>query len=195
METGQKSALLRQWVEEYTDDLLNWAYHKTSNLTLAEDLTQDTFLVAHQRMDHFRKESSPKTWLFAILKNKIIDHYRRQYKTPAPVDINHFREEGFTPFDSEEKWISHHAPVHWESNDQQLLDNPAFSKILEYCMGVLPSKWRLALELKFFQEKKGDAISQELGMSTSNYWQVVHRAKLQLRDCLEVNWFKNRKDD
>ncbi len=187
--------MLRQWVDDYTDDLLNWAYQKTSNLSLAEDLTQDTFLVAHQRMDHFRKESTPKTWLFAILKNKIIDYYRRQFKQPASVSINHVREEGFTPFDSDEKWISHHAPAHWERNDQQLLDNPDFSKTLEYCMEVLPSKWRLALELKFFQEKKGDAISQELGMSTSNYWQVVHRAKLQLRDCLEVRWFKNRKDD
>jgi RNA polymerase sigma factor (sigma-70 family) len=121
MKTEQKLTLLSQWVEDYTDDLLNWAYLKTSNLALAEGLTQDTFLVAHQRIDHFRKESAPKTWLFAILKNKIIDHYRKQFKTPASVDINHFREEGFTPFDSDEKWISHHAPVHWESNDQHLL--------------------------------------------------------------------------
>ncbi len=190
MSTEKKSALLGQWVEEYTDDLLSWAYHKTSNLALAEDLTQDTFLVAHQRMDRFRHESSPKTWLFAILKNKIIDYYRGQFKNPASIDIDHVREEGFTPFDADEKWISHHAPVHWESSEQHVLDNPDFMKILDHCMEILPPKWRAALELKFFSGKKGDTISQELGITASNYWQVVHRAKLQLRDCLEANWFK-----
>lgn len=193
MSIEEKTALFGQWVEQYTDDLLNWAYHKTSNLAVAEDLTQDTFLVAYQRMGRFREESSPRTWLFAILKNKIIDYYRGEFKNPD-INIQDIKEEGFTPFDSDEKWINHHAPVYWENTDEYLLDNADFRKILGYCLGLLPLRWKAALELKYFTHKKGDVISQELGISSSNYWQIVHRAKLQLRDCLEANWFKKQKD-
>lgn len=193
MSTEEKTALFGQWVEQYTNDLLNWAYHKTSNLAVAEDLTQDTFLVAFQQMGCFREESSPKTWLFAILKNKITDYFRGQFKN-RNINIQDIKEEGFTPFDSDEKWISQHAPLYWDNTDEHELDNTDFRQILGYCLKLLPSRWKAALELKYFTHKKGDVISQELGISTSNYWQIVHRAKLQLRDCLEVNWFKNQKN-
>ncbi len=195
MTHGKKKAIILQWVEDYTEDLLNWVYQKTSNQVLAEDLTQDTFLAAFQQIDRFRKDSSPKTWLFAILKHKIIDYYRGQFKNPIKGRIEHVRIEGFHPFNADEKWISHNAPVDWESNDQYLLNNPDFLKILGYCMDSLPTKWRAALELKYFTVKKGVDISQELGITASNYWQVIHRAKLQLRNCLETNWFKKRKDN
>jgi len=46
------------------------------------------------------------------------------------------------------------------------------------------------IRLKFLDEKKGEQICQELGLSTTNYWQLIHRAKLQLRDCLEKYWFR-----
>lgn len=93
---------------------------------LAEDLTQDTFLAAFQRIDRFRKDSSPKTWLFAILKHTIIDYYRGQFKNPIKARIEHVRIEGFYPFNADKKWISHNAPVDWESKDQHLLNKPDF---------------------------------------------------------------------
>ena len=142
MSNKNKSTLLRQWVDDYTNDLLNWTYHKTSNLAVAEDLTQDTFLVAYQQMGRFREESSPRTWLFAILKNKIIDYYRGQFKKSDSIDFQYLKEEGFTPFDSDEKWISHHAPVYWESSDEHVLDNMEFRKMLGCFMGLLPYCWR-----------------------------------------------------
>jgi RNA polymerase sigma-70 factor (ECF subfamily) len=39
-------------------------------------------------------------------------------------------------------------------------------------------------------DKKTEEICQELGISTTNYWQMMHRAKLQLRECIDENWFK-----
>lgn len=68
------------WFELYSDDLYNWAYHKTSKSEVAEDMVQDTFLSVIKYFDSFREESNPKTWLIAILNNKIIDYYKKEAK-------------------------------------------------------------------------------------------------------------------
>ena len=75
-------ATFTQWVEDHTEEMLAWAYNKLSDKQLAEDLVQDTFLAALQSMDKFKGDSKPKTWLLSILNNKIIDHYRRQARSP-----------------------------------------------------------------------------------------------------------------
>ena len=57
-------------------------------------------------------------------------------------------------------------------------------------MGELPTSWFAAINLKYLEEKKGEIICQELQITPTNFWQILHRAKLQLRKCLEVHWFK-----
>lgn len=57
-------------------------------------------------------------------------------------------------------------------------------------MQKLPLAWSSTLQLKYLNEKVGKEICQDLGISTSNYSQILHRAKLQLRHCLEHHWFK-----
>ena len=73
--------LLPQWVESYTENLHSWAFHKVSDGELAKDLVQDTFLAAAEKIESFKGDSSPKTWLFSILNHKIIDHYRKNDTT------------------------------------------------------------------------------------------------------------------
>lgn len=73
--------------------------------------------------------------------------------------------------------------------DTPLLDKPEFRQTLQDCMYKLPSKWRSIIELKHLEEKEGKDICQHLGLSSTNYWQILHRTKLQLRSCLELNWF------
>lgn len=75
---NNKTIDLNELVEQYTDDLYSWAFHKVSDTEIAKDLVQDTFLTAAEKIGTFKGNSSPKTWLFAILKNKIIDHYRKK---------------------------------------------------------------------------------------------------------------------
>ncbi len=43
--------------------------------------------------------------------------------------------------------------------------------------------------LRFVEEVSGEQICQQLGITSANYWVIIHRAKLQLRKCLEKNWF------
>lgn len=174
-----------KWVEEYTDILYSWAYHKTSNKEVAEDLVQETFLAAYNSFNRFKGDSSPKTWLISILNNKINDHYRAEYKKP----IQQF--EIFDQlFDDKGHWTKDGAPKHWsDTEDKHLLDDYAFKKVLQECLERLPQGWFSAINLKFLEEKKGKEICQELGITDTNFWQILHRAKLQLRKCLEFNWF------
>jgi RNA polymerase sigma-70 factor (TIGR02943 family) len=180
------------WVEKYSDALYSWALHKTSDQALAEDLVQDTFLAAHQAAGSFEGKSSAKTWLFSILNHKILDHYRSKSRKSM-----HFTSEQSGNRDTslegtfveDGHWMVSERPQAWDTDDSHLLDSPDFQKILADCLGKLPDNWSSVMHLKFLDEKEGTKICQDLNISPSNFWQILHRAKLQLRKCLETNWF------
>jgi len=178
---------LNDLVEKYTDDLYSWAYHKVTDGELAKDLVQETFLAAAQNIKTFKGNSSPKTWLFAILNNKITDYYRKKVNQTVSIDHRLFSNL----FDEQGSWKKEKRPQNWYEEEKNLLDDTDFQQILEDCLDKLPEHWNSAMKLKYLLSKKGDEICQELGISRTNYWQIIHRAKLQLRDCIEDNWFKN----
>ena len=194
-DTTSTSSTIKSWVELYSDGMFSWAFYKTSSKETAEDLVQETFLAAVQSFEKFERKSNPKTWLFAILNNKIIDHYRRQIKNPT-VSEQQQNEKGVYSlfdrlFDSDRQWKKEERPKPWQFESENILDNPEFDKVLQNCMDKLPGTWFSAVQLKYLEEKKGELICQELQITPSNFWQILHRAKLQLRKCLELNWFKN----
>lgn len=57
------------------------------------------------------------------------------------------------------------------------------------CLKELPDAWYSAIQLKFIEQKKEEIICQELQIPTTNFWHILHRAKLQLRKCLQLKWF------
>ena len=175
---------LSQWVNSYTNDLYRWALHKTSDIEAAKDLVQDTFLAAVEQLKNFQGTSSPKTWLFSILNHKIIDFYRRRIKEPITMDSSSTTDF----FDSDGGWRKEKTPHDWGNDEAHLLDNADFQAILKKCMEALPAKWHSGVTLKYLMEKSGEEICQELGIAPTNLWQIIHRAKLQLRDCVEKKW-------
>ncbi len=174
------------WVNDYGDRLYAWALHKSSNEQIAQDLVQETFLSAYQHIENFKRGSSPKTWLFSILKNKIIDHFRQVARNKMML-----LEDSFPWFDEDENWRKEFRPQPWLHADGNLLDDPEFEKALSHCMNGLPSAWAACVQLKYLDEKNSEEICQQLNITTSNLWQILHRAKLSLRNCLEKNWFKS----
>lgn len=183
-------ASLEAWVKAYSDSLFSWAFYKTSSKETAEDLVQDTFLAAYNKFDSFKGKSQPKTWLFSILNNKIIDHYRLSAKTTKKT-VSLTEEKGYEIsdgfFDETENWKSTTINPIW-NQDEELLDNAEFNKVLKYCMDDLPENWRFAITSKYLTTKNAAEICQDLNISVSNYWQIVHRAKLVLKKCLELKW-------
>jgi RNA polymerase sigma-70 factor (ECF subfamily) len=186
------TSAIRSWVESYSDQLFTWAFHKTGNRQAAEDIVQETFLAAYQSFNSFSAKSNPKTWLFSILNHKIMDYYRALYREKEKTGItgNLQKNSVYTPFDVEGNWIEKERPTDWAHASDELLDNPEFNKVMQLCMGKLPDHWRAVLHLKYMDEKKGEEICQELNIAPTNFWQILHRAKLQMRKCLENGWFK-----
>lgn len=177
---------LTDLVEQYTQDLFSWAVHKVSDTELARDLVQDTFLAAAEKFDTFKGESSHKTWLFSILNYKIIDVYRKKVKQPLGNENDVFSKY----FDTGGEWKKEERPQDWDEDEGHLLDNSEFLAVLKKCLDALPGKWAAAVKSKYLLNKKGEEICQELDIAPTNFWQIVHRAKLQLRDCIDTNWFK-----
>lgn len=178
---------LSQWVREYTDELFSWAFYKVSDEEMAKDLVQDTFLAAAEKISGFKGESSPKTWLFSILNYKIIDVYRKKASKPAASEPSGFMDF----FDEDGSWLKSKRPQSWHDPEEQLLDDPDFLLVLKKCLEALPRKWNACINLKYLSEKSGDEICQEIGITPTNFWQIIHRAKLQLRECVDGNWFQN----
>ncbi len=183
-------AIIEDWFHEYSDDLYGWAYHKTSSKEAAEDLVQETFLSAVKGLKKFQNKSNPKTWLFAILNNKIIDHYRKKGKS-FTVNNNHseqlFINQTDSFFDSDQSWTISKGAVFWEE-EVHILDDDEFRKVMDVCVHELPENWRLAMLSKYLLNKTAKQICQDIKVTQSNYWQIVHRAKLMLKKCIELKW-------
>ncbi|MBA3673665.1 MAG: sigma-70 family RNA polymerase sigma factor [Chitinophagaceae bacterium] len=169
-------------VKAYTKDLFNYAITKVHQKEVAEDLVQDTFLSAYQSYENYKGKSNVKTWLFSILKHKIADYYRSKYKQDIEVDFDTF-------FDDNHRWKPEYRPKDW-GNEKELLDDPKFSQTLQDCFKKLPVKWSSAVQMKYLEEHDADAICSQLEITKSNFWQITHRAKIHLRNCLEMKWFK-----
>ena len=164
--------------------------HKTSSKEVAEDLVQETFLSAAKGFKNFKNESQPKTWLFAILNNKIIDYYRKKakfFKLNGNPQEQIFENLTDSLFDSNQNWKNGRLDLFWEE-EAPLLDNEDFIKVMEKCVNGLPENWRLAIQSKYLLNVTAVQICQELKVTKSNYWQIIHRAKLKLSECIAKNW-------
>lgn len=173
------------WVKTYTNNLFSYTLAKVQQKQIAEDLVQETFLAAYQSHNKYQGKSSIKTWLFSILNHKIADHYRSKYNAGTGLTSGTIEQ----PFDENQRWKQEYRPKDW-GNDKELLDDPEFTKVLKNCFQKLPEKWSSAMQMKYLEEYNADGICSKLEITKSNFWQIIHRAKIQLRNCLEIQWFK-----
>ena len=190
-----KVSSLKEWVNSYADEMLSWAVYRTSDRETAEDLVQETFIAAFKSYDSFQQKSQPRTWLFSILNNKLTDYHRKKFRQQTYTESAILKEDKKTGisdlFNVHDKWNKEREPHPWSYEEEHLLDNAEFQDALKKCLDELPENWFSAISLKYLEEKEGKVICQELGITPSNFWQILHRAKLRLRECIEINWFSN----
>ncbi len=185
-----------KWIDSYADYLYSFAYNRVNDEETAKDLVQETFLSALKARDGFKGEASEKTWLVSILKRKIIDLYRKNAAHPQQsfeeseqykVAYSHyFTETGFI----KGEWNKAHAPKPWNVSEKNSIEQKEFKYILGQCLSKLPKMWSSVFSLKYMDEEESESICKELEITSSNYWVIIHRAKLQMRECLEKNWIK-----
>ena len=181
-----------EWLKNYGDYLYSLAFLKVSSKETAEDLVQDTFISAYKAKDSFREDSSEKTWLAAILKNKIIDHYRKKDVLKDAVSyITNTESEFDSHFFNENNghWLDSAAPASWNETADKKFNQLEFNKILQYCIQKMPPKLVPVFMAKFLDEEDSEVICKVFNISSSNYWVILHRAKVLMRTCLEKKWF------
>jgi len=179
-----------QWVAMHADYLYTYAITRINDEEQARDLVQETFLAALQKIKNFEGRSSERTWLTAILKNKVIDVYRKKSSAFAKrtdiTDAEHDQEDFFDLADG------HWNPAHWPRpfglEEQDPLINKEFNSILQKCMQKLPALWLSVFTMKHMDDEATNIICSELKLSDANFWVIIHRTKLNLRSCLQKNW-------
>ncbi|EPH9354125.1 sigma-70 family RNA polymerase sigma factor [Neisseria gonorrhoeae] len=158
---------------------------------LAEDLVQETLLSAYSAGDSFQGRALVNSWLFAILKNKIIDALRqigRQRKVFTALDDELLDEAFESHFSQNGHWTPEGQPQHWNTPEKSL-NNNEFQKILQSCLYNLPENTARVFTLKEILGFSSNEIQQMCGISTSNYHTIMHRARESLRQCLQIKWF------
>lgn len=183
----------KNWLSDYADELYGYAMNKTSNIELAEDLVQETFLAGLKSLENFKGNSSERTWLFAILKFKIADHYRKA-STKYEISNSKFgnQDDSFIDnyFTEAGDWKENAVPKEWGIDFSIGIENKELGIALNNCIDKLPESQKQLVILKLVDEIETEIVCKELNITSTNYWVIIHRAKLQLRACLEKNWFK-----
>jgi len=179
-----------KWVSRYADYLYTYAAFRINDEDLARDLVQETFLAALERKGNFEGRSTEKTWLTAILKNKIVNVYRsRSTGLVKGVNTTDFDGNDTDFFDNNNgHWNDQHRPAELGIEQADALENKEFREILKACMNKLPSIWLAVFSMKHIDDETTEMICSELKLSSSNFWVIIHRTKVNLRSCLQKNW-------
>ncbi|MEX8519774.1 MAG: sigma-70 family RNA polymerase sigma factor [Leptothrix sp. (in: b-proteobacteria)] len=173
-------------VQTLRPQLLRYAQAQLRNPAWAEDAVSDTLLAALEKPQAFAGLSQLKTWLVGILKHKVIDQIRRhcrEVSSTAPDDEADLDELLFA---ADGHWRE--APQDWGRPDAAL-GQRQFFEVLETCIEQLPGVQGRVFMLREWLELDSDEICKELGISSTNFFVLLHRARLRLRGCLQTRWF------
>ncbi|HXE53451.1 MAG TPA: sigma-70 family RNA polymerase sigma factor [Tepidisphaeraceae bacterium] len=178
-----------RWLDDHGDALYAYALARVRSPEAAEDLVQETLLAGLSAHHRFEGNSAERTWLFGILKHKLLDHLRKAIRQRPLTEIESDVDAEF--FSGGGHWKL--SVSRWPGDPQQALENAEFHQTLAHCMSKLPS--RIA-QLFWLREAEGfttEQLCQELDITATNVWAMLHRARLRLRQCLSVNWFEGDK--
>jgi len=180
-----------KWVDEHGDYLLRFALSRLRQPEVAEDLVQETFLAALHARQRFTGASTERTWLVGILKRKIVDHLRRKGRE-QPVSALSASERWLeAQFDERGNWRK--KPGRWPPDPSAAVEKQEFWAIFTACLRKLPERLASAFTLREIDELDTWEVCKVLDVSANNLWVMLHRARLGLWRCLEINWFGNKK--
>lgn len=174
------------WNREYREYLIRFALQRISDHGLAEDLVQETFLSAWNARKSFRGDCAERTWLTGVLRNKIIDHYRRNARRPMMLagDFEAQREdEGpATP------WLENRANERDTFDPDTATQRAEMMTLLDEAVNRLPESMGKAYRMREIQGRSTEEITRALNITKGNLWVLIHRAKQALKEQLHGAW-------
>lgn len=182
------TATLHRELDALRPALVRFAALQLRNETLAEDVVQDALIAVLEKPERFAGQSSLRTYVTGILKHKIVDAMRASKRelqiesgegqSDADVIDALFKPDGHTV----------DMPRRWGEPDATL-EQKDFFRVLEVCLEKLPARTARIFMMREWLEFDTDEICKEMGITPSNAWVMLYRARVQLRECLDLNWF------
>lgn len=179
-------------LDEIRRDMIKFAHLQLRDEAQAEDVVQEALVAALDNTREFAGRSAVKTWIFAILKNKIVDLIRLQARTTNVSALSAEEESLDQAFESLFKTNAHWSPGARPSNwgdPEESLREQRFWDVFDACLRHLPENTARVFMMREFLEFETAEVCQELSLTTSNCNVILHRARNGLRRCLESNWF------
>jgi RNA polymerase sigma-70 factor (ECF subfamily) len=179
------------FVDDLRRQMVRFAGAQLADLHMAEDAVQEALVGALKNAGSFAGRAAFKTWVFAILKNKIADALRQRQRLaehvalPALDDEDDVIEE---VFDRRGMWKQTERPADWGNPEAEMLDRD-FWRVFEACLEHLPAQQGRLFMMREFVDMDTSEICSEAGISINNLNVILHRARLRLRSCLEIHWF------
>lgn len=182
------SATIEHELAEHRIYLLRYARLQLRNDAWAEDAVSETLLAALSKPQSFGNRSQLKTWLVGILKHKVIDILRQRQREVqlASDDGDGSDELEALAFKADGHFMN--EPAEW-GNPEQDLNSRQFFAVLEACAEKLPPAMARVFLMREWLEMSSEEICKELQLTSTNLYVQLHRARLRLRECLELNWF------
>ena len=172
-------------------DMLRFARLQLRQDDAAEDLVQESIEAALRQSSSFSGQSTLKTWVFAILRNRIIDHLRTARRSVPVSDLledgEDWNERMETLFNEKGRWREGPRPTAWP-DPQESMQSRQFWLVFEACLDHLPPNTGRVFMMREFLGFDSDEICEQLKISTSNCHVILHRARLKLRGCIESGW-------
>jgi RNA polymerase sigma-70 factor (TIGR02943 family) len=182
-----------RWVDEHGDPLFRYALVRVRRREVAEDLVQETLLSAMRSREKFAGQSSERSWLFGILKHKISDYFRELGRETSFTDLQSLADEFSEKFVPEGYWVHVKGPKEWKPEPDEVMHRAEFWRTMRSCLGKLPERIANVFMLREMEEVESKEICSMLSISEGNLWVMLHRARMALRECLEINWFNREK--
>ncbi|KJH63975.1 RNA polymerase factor sigma-70 [Acinetobacter calcoaceticus] len=178
------------FLQDLRQQMIKFAFLQLSSLPQAEDVVQEALTSAFQHLDSFKGRAAFKTWVFAILKNKIIDVIRQKSRLVAMSELFKDEESELSIdalFDASGHWHKYEAPQAWQ-NPEEMMEQADFWIIFEACLNHLPAKYAQVFMLREVIELSSNEICSKLELSISNFNVLMYRSRTRLRECLENKW-------
>ena len=176
------------WVKDYGDYLYGYAYSRMRDANAAEDVLQETLLAGVKYSGQYAGKGSVRGWLIAILKRKIIDHFRSR-KKHAGASFGD-EDDAFDPstvlFDQQGNWKP--GTFKWAPSPENNLETSELADIVQDCLKGIPKGHADVFVLSVMEEMDSAAICEQLNITPSNMWVRMHRARLGLAKCVSEKW-------
>jgi len=178
------------FLQDLRQQMIKFAFLQLSSLPQAEDVVQEALTSAFQNLDSFKGRAAFKTWVFSILKNKIIDVVRQKSRLVAMSELFKDEESELSVdelFDASGHWHKYEAPQAWQS-PEEMIEQSDFWIIFEACLDHLPAKYAQVFMMREVIELSSNEICSKLELSISNFNVLMYRSRTRLRECLENKW-------